>query len=308
PHSLIQILSNPGAHPSMEVATTSVPIFDDRKQNPAYGYRSLGNFSLFYPTRVVQTRIYASAIDRNWPGLPEIPVYKAALRTLRIDLSRHFILILPNFGGISIPYSSPFPIPHPDANSYPIQSGIDVAAQDLYDFNDCKLAFYTLLRMPQFVAGVSLSYVYQQAGITEVETCRAKHVNTCKDGLWGLVRNHRRLCTILSRLGLSASDVFSRTEFSAGLKITTEDVLLDLEWTQDTFRRKPRLFSRASRISKGVWKGTPPSDTELYGGWQNIVAMFGEGGFCDGTRAPRKHDLANDAEKNAASLTQTHLV
>ncbi|KAK7016897.1 hypothetical protein R3P38DRAFT_3275451 [Favolaschia claudopus] len=363
PHFLIHILSNPSAHLSMEVATTSVPIFDDRKRNPAYGYRSLGNFSHFYPTRVTQTHIHASAIDSNWPGLPEIPVYKASLRTLGIDPSRHFILILSHFGGIPIPHSSPFPAAQPEANSFPIQSGPDInaAAQDLYNFNDFNsvdpvdsgtwlenpLLIYpnqlphtgipssspiplsskppspslpvnhcitstqsldTLLRMPQFVAGVSLSYVYRQAGITEGEERRAKHVKTCKEGLWGLVQNHRRLCAVLLRLGLAASDVYSRIEFSAGLKITTEDVLLNLQWTQDTFRRKTRLFSKARRIPKGVWKDTAPSDAELHSGWQNIVAMFGEGGFCDGTRAPQNHNLTNDAETNAATLTQTQLV
>ncbi|KAF8144168.1 hypothetical protein K438DRAFT_1993147 [Mycena galopus ATCC 62051] len=92
------ILTHCGSYPGMRVATTSVPIFDNRRQNPAYGYRNLGHFNHFFPHPTTTGHIHAVSIDCGTWDLPEIPVYKNVLETSHIRTDRHFILMIYNYG------------------------------------------------------------------------------------------------------------------------------------------------------------------------------------------------------------------
>ncbi|KAK6987555.1 hypothetical protein R3P38DRAFT_2838014 [Favolaschia claudopus] len=102
PHSelpilLYNILSNPHLRPHMQIATTSIPIFDSRKKNPGYGYRSLGSFHQFLPPYSTERRIDSVALDRAWGEMPEIFTYKRCLRAVGLrSFAKHFILILSN--------------------------------------------------------------------------------------------------------------------------------------------------------------------------------------------------------------------
>ncbi|KAJ7818741.1 hypothetical protein B0H13DRAFT_2454613 [Mycena leptocephala] len=168
-----------------------------------------------------------------------------------------------------------------------------------------------LIDCSSFIPGLSVSGALRLAGITADEEKRAK-----PDGsrvLWDMTRNHSRAVAILDRFGLSAEKTASLVLFKGGLKLTTAQVVSHLGWTTRTFTRKSATYRQARALATYSWKGQPPAQTaddtvrDLYRVWQGVVEMFRVGGFVDQPRAPRDDNLATEAEKRAAQLSQNDL-
>ncbi|KAF8157371.1 hypothetical protein K438DRAFT_2026241 [Mycena galopus ATCC 62051] len=353
------ILTHCGSYPGMRVATTSVPIFDNRRQNPAYGYRNLGHFNHFFPHPITAARIHAVSIDCGPWDLPEIQVYKNVLDTLHIRTDHHFILMIYNHGepgsttSITPLTTMTFDVPRTSsAATTPLFPCTDYLPS--FDLNDPSLFLlqdpdptqgsssfnhnpdneylslgsspsilaeigpvmakqppHALIVSTVFVRGLALNLVLQHAGITSEEIMLGVY-NKSAESLWAMVQNHRDMCSILQTFGLSVTQKDDRLHFHGGLTLTTEDVLRHLGWVPETFCKKSRIYDHARVRSRSAWTGDPPPETDssrhrLFLGWQDIVLMFGVGGFCDRSHAPRRDRHIEDAELRAAKLSQNTL-
>ncbi|KAJ7026753.1 hypothetical protein C8F04DRAFT_1267819 [Mycena alexandri] len=117
PDSLHELLTKPYLFPRLRLATTRVPIFDGRMQNPTFGYRSGGYFTAYIPSTEFPTDlptpstpvVRARAINLHY-DVPETRELKENLLSLEIPvrLEYHFILIFSDYGD-SRPLSPPTP-------------------------------------------------------------------------------------------------------------------------------------------------------------------------------------------------------
>lgn len=165
---------------------------------------------------------------------------------------------------------------------------------------------------PHFVQGLALPYVLEVAGISPEQQTSALYTRQSSTGLWAMVKNHQHMCEILQTLGLSPMQENNRVKFTAGLTLTTEDLIRHFNWSANTFVTKSRIFEKARLVSTWSWKGIPPpvsdqAPRKLYLGWRDIVAMFGPGGFCEQPRQPRSDNVAEETERRAATLSQNQL-
>ncbi|KAF8173860.1 hypothetical protein K438DRAFT_1772009 [Mycena galopus ATCC 62051] len=288
------ILTHCGSYPGMRVATTSVPIFDNRRQNPAYGYRKLGHFNHFFPHPTMTGHIHAVSIDCGTWDLPEIPVYKNVLETLHIlDPAQESSSFDCN------PYSEDFGLG--SSPSIPTEIGLVTAKEPLH----------ALIVSPVFVQGLDPHFVLQHAGITSEEAMLGAYDKSA-ESLWAMVQNHRYMRNILQTFGLSVTQKDDRLYFCGGLTLTTEDVLQHLGWVPETFCKKSRIYDHARIRSRSAWKGNPLPDTDLsrhrlFLGWQDIVFMLGVQGFCHQSCAPQRDKHREDTEFRAAKLCQNTL-
>lgn len=82
---------------NLRVSTTRLPIFDQRLQNPAYGYRGLGYFASLV-TSANRPPVYILAIDtRSWNHLPETASWNTQLISRNARLDQHFIIVLSEY-------------------------------------------------------------------------------------------------------------------------------------------------------------------------------------------------------------------
>ncbi|KAJ7664652.1 hypothetical protein DFH06DRAFT_1324191 [Mycena polygramma] len=183
-------------------------------------------------------------------------------------------------------------------------------------------ALQTLIRCPRFVPGLGLDTVFDLVGFTsnEVQLAQKRPDSRPRLGLWDMVQNHRHTVQILRRLGLSDEREKSAVNFDAGLTLTTGGVVAHLGWKPRTFTRKSGIYRQARELATHPWKGAPPPELadnapddphaetrELYRSWQGIVALFGPGGFVDGTAPPRSDTLAPDLDRLASQISQSSL-
>ncbi|KAK7012913.1 hypothetical protein R3P38DRAFT_3012481 [Favolaschia claudopus] len=362
PILLYNILLSPHLRPHMQIATTSIPIFDGRRKNPGYGYRSLGSFHQFLPPYSTESRIDAVALDRAWGEMPEVFTYKRGLRAVGLkSFAKHFILILSN---LHEQHSSEFdlsflpsPLPAlPDeastSNNSPSQSFVTGAPTDqnvAYSMDNAypssELYFPTtqsspsvttvsdlphlsfpptfpslpakplladFLRSPEITDNVGVAFILQRAGFTEEEIIQGRHRES--GTLWGMIRNHRHACEIVSWFGLSVVKQDSCVKFDSGRKLTTEDVVLELGWKPSTFTRKFKAYRKAKHLARtSSWRNSPPSFASsldahaTYVLWQAVKSMFADGGFCDRPSPPRKDALSSSDERRASTLSQNEL-
>ncbi|KAK7000376.1 hypothetical protein R3P38DRAFT_3058162 [Favolaschia claudopus] len=301
PILLYNILLSPHLRPHMQIATTSIPIFDGRRKNPGYGYRSLGSFHQFLPPYSTESRIDAVALDRAWGEMPKFLLNKRGLRAVGLkSFAKHFILILSN---LHEQHSSEFdlsflpsPLPAlPDeastSNNSPSQSFVTGAPTDQ---NVAYSMDNDFLRSPEITDNVGVAFILQRAGFTEEEIIKA--------------------VTLVSWFGLSVVKQDSCVKFDSGRKLTTEDVVLELGWKPSTFTRKFKAYRKAKHLARtSSWRNSPPSFASsldahaTYVLWQAVKSMFADGGFCDRPSPPEKTPSAAVTNRRASTLSQNEL-
>ncbi|KAK6977368.1 hypothetical protein R3P38DRAFT_3124698 [Favolaschia claudopus] len=343
PHSelpilLYNILSNPHLRPHMQIATTSIPIFDSRKKNPGYGYRSLGSFHQFLPPYSTERRIDSVALDRAWGEMPEIFTYKRCLRAVGLrSFAKHFILILSNLHeqrspifDLSFLPSLPPALPDEASTSNsalqsfvteaPIDQNVGYSLDNanLITFIPLSLPFLRTILSPPWVIAfsrnkyVGVAFILQRAGFTDDEITQGRHQEL--GTLWGMIRNHHHACEIVSWFGLSVVKQDSCVKFNGGRKLTTADVVIELGWNPSTFAKKSKAYRKAKVLARThSWRNSPPAFASsptahtTYVFWQAVRSMFGPTGFCDQPFPPRNDALGSNDERRVSTLSQNEL-
>jgi hypothetical protein len=265
PEVLSHILRTNCEH-NILVSTTRVPDFSHSFQNPAHGYRSLGQLS------AVNCRESAPSTSLNYHkeilaidavnNNPLIQSFYNTWKPFGINLKTHFLLIFTArsssvgiFPFSSARYSLDYRNPltgHPSPSS---------ATQSMFEANGhwVPLTITSLEGVPTDSTIEEILNIYSISPAIRNAAVFRKYDKS----LFSMVNNYTSMTEILTCLSLNTKDK-SLIVYTSGKELRVQEVLEHFQWTYISYDHKHGWYTWAQMASQRLWNGEPPGMSYNY--------------------------------------------